>query len=119
MLYLNVFCIGVFYVIIVSFKFIGERRFLFIHLLVKCDFDAKLMIQVLCEQGYSGAAADIWSCGVILYVILAGHLPFEETDLPSLYKKVQLPSKVHLQFLNGHCIFCPFCPFCQWRLIIF
>lgn len=78
--------------IIVSFKFIGYRRFggLVIHLLVKCDFDAKLMTQVLSQQGYSGAAADIWSCGAILYVILAGHLPFEETDLPSLYKKVWL-----------------------------
>ncbi|GFZ20867.1 protein kinase superfamily protein [Actinidia rufa] len=44
--------------------------------------------EVLSHRGYDGAAADIWSCGVILYVLMAGYLPFEETDLPTLYKKV-------------------------------
>lgn len=39
-------------------------------------------------QGYDGAKADVWSCGVILYVLLAGYLPFHEENVIQLYKKV-------------------------------
>ncbi|KAB2076777.1 hypothetical protein ES319_A06G062000v1 [Gossypium barbadense] len=44
--------------------------------------------EVLSNQGYDGAAADIWSCGVILFFIMAGYLPFYEIDIPTLYKKI-------------------------------
>ncbi|KAH9761791.1 CBL-interacting serine/threonine-protein kinase 24 [Citrus sinensis] len=45
-------------------------------------------LKVLSNRGYDGSAADVWSCGVILFVLMAGYLPFGETDLPTLYKKI-------------------------------
>lgn len=45
-------------------------------------------MQLLVNKGYDGAAADVWSCGVILFEVLAGHLPFDDSNLMNLYKKV-------------------------------
>ncbi|KAE9601084.1 putative protein kinase CAMK-CAMKL-CHK1 family [Lupinus albus] len=44
--------------------------------------------EVIQDKGYDGAKADLWSCGVILYVLMAGYLPFEDSNLISLYKKI-------------------------------
>ncbi|XP_039797319.1 CBL-interacting protein kinase 3-like isoform X1 [Panicum virgatum] len=44
--------------------------------------------EVIDDKGYDGALADLWSCGVTLFVLLAGHLPFEDDNIASLYKKI-------------------------------
>lgn len=44
--------------------------------------------EVINNKGYDGAKADLWSCGVILFVLMAGFLPFEESNLMALYKKI-------------------------------
>uniref|UniRef100_A0A1S4APK7 non-specific serine/threonine protein kinase n=1 Tax=Nicotiana tabacum TaxID=4097 RepID=A0A1S4APK7_TOBAC len=51
--------------------------------------------EILSNKGYDGATSDTWSCGVILYVILTGQLPFDDKNLAILYKKI-IKGDVHI-----------------------
>nr|KYP71984.1 CBL-interacting serine/threonine-protein kinase 9 [Cajanus cajan] len=44
--------------------------------------------EVLKDRGYVGSTSDIWSCGVILFVLMAGYLPFDEPTHMALYRKI-------------------------------
>ncbi|KAH9324048.1 hypothetical protein KI387_004226, partial [Taxus chinensis] len=44
--------------------------------------------EVIADRGYDGATADLWSCGVILFVLLTGWLPFDDRNLAVLYQKI-------------------------------
>jgi 5'-AMP-activated protein kinase catalytic alpha subunit len=44
--------------------------------------------EMISGEKYCGEMVDIWSCGVILYALLCGFLPFEDPDTSLLYKKI-------------------------------
>lgn len=53
-----------------------------------CGTPAYVAPEVINKKGYDGEKADIWSCGVVLFVLLAGYLPFHDQNLMEMYKKI-------------------------------
>ncbi|XP_021909680.1 CBL-interacting serine/threonine-protein kinase 11 [Carica papaya] len=53
-----------------------------------CGTPAYVAPEILGKKGYDGAKVDIWSCGVILFVLNAGYLPFNDPNLMAMYKKI-------------------------------
>jgi serine/threonine protein kinase len=45
--------------------------------------------EIVAKKEYLGAPADIWACGIVLYVMLSGKFPFKAADDKTLYFKIK------------------------------
>ncbi|MCL4126527.1 UNVERIFIED_CONTAM: hypothetical protein GTU68_010785 [Idotea baltica] len=56
--------------------------------------------EVISGKLYAGPEVDTWSCGIILYALLCGTLPFDDNNVPNLFKKIKTGVFQIPDFLN-------------------
>jgi serine/threonine protein kinase len=68
----------------------------------ECGTKSYMAPEVMTGRGYDGAKADIFSCGVILFIILTGFPPFQ-APLATDWWFHKLMTKQHDLFWQAHC----------------
>ena len=59
--------------------------------------------EMIAGKRYEGVQVDIWSCGVILFAMVCGYLPFEDPNTSELYKKILSGDYQCPNFLSDDC----------------
>ena len=60
--------------------------------------------EMLRGEKYDGSKSDIWSCGIILYSMLVGNLPFAESKEDLIYKNIMKHNYYYPQHLTSEAI---------------
>ena len=56
--------------------------------------------EMVCGNKYNGLLIDIWSCGIIIFAMTCGFLPFEDVDNEILFKKIMKCKIEYPEFLS-------------------
>ncbi|ODQ58872.1 hypothetical protein WICANDRAFT_22521, partial [Wickerhamomyces anomalus NRRL Y-366-8] len=56
--------------------------------------------EIVTGKNYHGSPSDVWSCGIILFALLTGHLPFDDENIRKLLIKVQTGKFIMPNYLS-------------------
>ncbi|ORX94335.1 Pkinase-domain-containing protein [Basidiobolus meristosporus CBS 931.73] len=59
--------------------------------------------ELLHARVYTGPEVDVWSMGIVLYVLLCGKVPFDDQNLPALHAKIKKGHVEYPSWLSSEC----------------
>ncbi|KAK9763589.1 Serine/threonine-protein kinase [Basidiobolus ranarum] len=59
--------------------------------------------ELLHARAYTGPEVDIWSMGIVLYVLVCGKVPFDDQNLPALHAKIKKGHVEYPTWLSSEC----------------
>ncbi|ORX91524.1 Pkinase-domain-containing protein [Basidiobolus meristosporus CBS 931.73] len=59
--------------------------------------------ELLSAKAYTGPEVDIWSIGIILYVLVCGQVPFDDQNQPALHAKIKRGRINYPSWLSAEC----------------
>ena len=59
--------------------------------------------EIISGEPYSGPEVDIWSAGIVLFILVTGYLPFDESNISTLFTKIKRADFVMPSILSIHC----------------
>ncbi|KAI9887427.1 MAG: serine/threonine-protein kinase KIN2 [Watsoniomyces obsoletus] len=59
--------------------------------------------ELLQAKPYTGPEVDVWSFGIVLYVLVCGKVPFDDQSMPQLHAKIKKGVVDYPQWLSGEC----------------
>src|SRR5690242_812484 len=59
--------------------------------------------ELLQARQYIGPEVDVWSFGIVLYVLVCGKVPFDDQSMPQLHAKIKRGQVEYPAWLSGEC----------------
>jgi 5'-AMP-activated protein kinase catalytic alpha subunit len=73
------------------------------YLTTPCGSPCYAAPEMVIGKRYEGSGVDIWSCGIILYTMICGYLPFEDENQQKLFSKIARGNFSIPMYVSGAC----------------